>query len=182
MHALCISGEENTVEGQISPETALHFLISRPILASSKGEVCTAVKMINHDWRHMYPRLEELLNLQILPSHVMGSDSIHLKKIATPKCLFFWWYWLTYFRLPGEVQAVPVQMSWDHPRWAFRPVWSCSLGPAWQRAELNTLHSPFSSLCVPGCASELKRSLPKNNPRILLFRERCDNMDVIQGT
>lgn len=101
MHALCISGEENTIEGQISPETALHFLISIPILASSKGEVCTAVKMINHNWRHMYPRLEELLNPQILPSHVMGSDSIHLKKIATPKCLFFWWYWLTYFCLPG---------------------------------------------------------------------------------
>lgn len=42
MSALYISGEENTIEGQILSETELYFLISRPVLASSKGEVCTA--------------------------------------------------------------------------------------------------------------------------------------------
>lgn len=87
--ALYTSDEENAIEGQILSKTELYFLVSKPVLASSKWEACIAVNMINQDWSYMFPRLEELLNLQILPHHVTESDTIHLMKIAAPKCLFF---------------------------------------------------------------------------------------------
>lgn len=124
------------------------FLDFQTCLSLKQGRsLHSIVNMINHDLSHMLPRLEELLNLQILPSHVTESDTIHLRKIATPKCLFFQQYYLSYFCLPREVQAVCIQMSWDHLRCmsspSFKAVWSDVLSPAWHRSEFNASCSHF---------------------------------------
>lgn len=66
------------------------FLDFQACLSLKQGRSLDSIfNMISQDWSHMFPRLEELLNRQILPSHVTEIDAIHLKKIATPKCLFF---------------------------------------------------------------------------------------------
>lgn len=141
-----ITDEETTIEGQILSETELYFLISKSILASSKWEVCRAMNMIIHDWSYRFPRLEGLLNHQILSHHVTESDSVHLRKIATSKCLFFWLEHLTYFYLPKEVRDVLIRMSWDHLRNGsfsfFKPPQNKALPPTGLRPGLETSHSP----------------------------------------
>lgn len=125
------------------------------------------VNMINCDLSHMLPRLEELLNLQILPSHVTESDTIHLRKIATPKCLF----WPT-FACQGSCKLFaskcPETIS-DARALLLSKLFKEMFWVQPGRDLSSTPHTPtFRGICMPDWDSEERQLLPTNNPSFLL--------------
>lgn len=164
------------------------FLDFQTCLSLKQGRsLHSIVNMINHDLSHMLPRLEELLNLQILPSHVTESDTIHLRKIATPKRLFFQQYYLSYFCLPKCQGRCKLFVS-KCPE-TISDAWALLLSKLFEvmlwvqpGTDLSSMpHAPTSrGICMLDWSSEERQLLPTNNPTFWLSpgSRRDQNMNV----